>query len=292
MRHVEFLGRAIEGSEWRCERPDAVGVNADLSVVAVWSSWESADRKLITRHTEDGTAVSTLELPEAIQPTFVQSLPNDRILIVNARWSEARPVNAQVWDNEGALESAVDLDDAIEHVLAMPDGSLWVGYFDEKSGSHYPGAHGLVRFDPDLKPVWTYPFDGTLPDQFDCLALNVSGSAVWTCSYTSHRLVSVTGDVITDHGAAPQHGATGLLIDAEGRRGALLGGYGPDYDVVVPFWITRDGLVEAGKRGRVVMPDGLELRRQRWSCREGIARLTVGTALYELTLASIFAALV
>ncbi len=94
--------------------------------------------------------------------------------------------------------------------------------------------------------MWTYPFDGTLPDQFDCLALNVRGSAVWTCSYTSYRLVSVNGDVITDHGAAPQHGASGLLIDAEGRRGALLGGYGPDYDVVVPFWITRDGLVEAG----------------------------------------------
>jgi hypothetical protein len=189
------------------------------------------------------------------------------------------------------MEAAMDLDDAIEHAVAMPDGSFWVGYFDEKSGSHFPGAHGLVRFNPDFTVSWAYPFDQSLPDQFDCVALNVSGSTAWTCSYTSYRLASVDGEIVTDHGSAPHQGGRGLLIDHESGRGALLGGYGPDYDLVVPFCMTPDGVIAAGKRGRVVLPDGLELQRRPWTCREGTARLNIGSALYEITLSTIFGAL-
>lgn len=289
LRRIGYLSPSLTDPEWHRD-PDAVGFDADGLSVSVWRSREAAERKLVTWHGEMREAARSVILQSAITPTFVQSLPNDHVLLVSARKPAGGPPNAQVWGAEGSLELQGDLDDAVGHVVAMGNGSLWVGYLDESAGSGGPGAHGLVRFSRDLTPAWQYPFDRSLPDQFDCYTLNVSGEIAWTCSYTSFHVVSVEGDSVHDHGPAPYQGASGLLI--EGDRGAFLGGYGPNYDLIVPFLITPDGVVEAGTRGRVVMPDGLELPRQRWTCRTGAARLAVRGARYEITLASIFDALV
>jgi hypothetical protein len=288
LRRIGYLVPSVLDPEWHRE-PDAVGFDATGSSVAVWRSREAVERKLVTWHGQDKEPERSVVLRSAITPTFVQSLPNEHILLVSARRPIPRRPNAQIWDEGGSLKAQGDLDDAIEHVSAMEDGSVWVGYFDEKGGSG-PGSHGLVRFTRELTPAWKYPFDRSLPDQFDCETLNVSGGIAWTCSYTSFHRVSVENDSVYDHGPAPHHGATGLLI--EGDRGALVGGYGPDYDLVVPFVITSDGVVQVGRRGRIVMPDGLEMPRQRWSCRSGTARTAVRSARYEVTLASIFDALV
>ena len=48
---------------------------------------------------------------------------------------------------------------------------------------------------------------------------------------------------------------------------ALIGGYGADYDLVTPGRIDAQGVQAAGGQSRVVLPDGMEIRNARWTCR-------------------------
>jgi len=47
----------------------------------------------------------------------------------------------------------------------------------------------------------------------------------------------------------------------------LIGGYGPDYDLITPVRMTSDGLRAAGPQARLVLPDGMEVYGARLSCR-------------------------
>ena len=51
--------------------------------------------------------------------------------------------------------------------------------------------------------------------------------------YKSFHLISVHGDRARDHGPAPVRGAHRLLAD--GDRAVLIGGFGPEYDVITRF---------------------------------------------------------
>jgi hypothetical protein len=145
-------------------------------------------------------------------------------------------------------------------------GDIWVGYFDEGAASGRGlGGHGLVRFGPDLQPRWRYPFNAHLPRIDDCEALNVAGETAYALVYNAHRLVSVDGTHGIDHGKAPQGGVVAMLID--GDRAVLIGGYGADYDVVTPLHVDAQGVQAVGGQSRLVLPDGMEIRNARWSCR-------------------------
>lgn len=63
----------------------------------------------------------------------------------------------------------------------------------------------------------------------------------------------------------PARGASLLLAD--GERAALIGGYGPEYDVVTPLRIAPEGIEPAGQQYRLVLPDGLEIPRAHSTCR-------------------------
>jgi hypothetical protein len=70
---------------------------------------------------------------------------------------------------------------------------------------------------------------------------------------------------------------------ADGDRAALIGGYGPEYDLIMPLRITASGVEPDGPPSRMVLPDGLEVPRTRSSCRGPDLHLITGT-WYHLSL--------
>jgi len=262
LRRAGYLGILRTGSRWE-RRPQAVGVGPDGQVLAVWNHGEHPQRRLVTVHDGGRHPVRSVLLDGCLRPRFIQPLPGGRVLLVQARnWNGA---SAEVWSADGHRERVGDPGDAIEGVLTTPTGEIWVSYFAEARGGSGPQTHGLARFTTDLQPVWLYPGPPSVSDIFDCYALNVSGETAWTCAYTGFHLVSACGDHATDHGKAPYRSAHMLLVD--GSAGALTGGPGPEYDLVTGFQITPEGLVTSGSPRRLVLPDGMELRDVRSTCR-------------------------
>jgi len=262
LRHTGYLIPSSTDLEWE-RTPQAVGVGPDQQALAVWNHRDHPRRRLVTVHDGGRRPVRSVTLDGCLRPRFVQPLPDGRILLVQARTRNGG--SAEVWGADGHRERVGDLGDAIEDVLTTPTGDIWVSYFDEAKCGNGPNAHGLTRFTRDLRPAWLYPGPPSFPDIFDCYALNVAGETAWTCAYTEFHLVSACGDQVIDHGKAPRRSAYMLVVD--GSAGALLGGPGPEYDLVTGFQITPEGLVTSGSPRRLVLPDGMELRDVRWACR-------------------------
>jgi hypothetical protein len=97
-----------------------------------------------------------------------------------------------------------------------------------------------------------------MPAIDDCCALNVCGETASISAYSAFRLITVNGDQARNHGPLPRRGASKLLI--AGERAALIGGYGPEYDLITPMQITPAGVLPHGPERRLVQPDGLGYR--------------------------------
>jgi hypothetical protein len=65
--------------------------------------------------------------------------------------------------------------------------------------------------------------------------------------------------MVRDHGPAPVRGAQMLLLDAD--RGALIGGFDAEYDLITPVRITAEGVGRADRQRRLVLPDGQQIPR-------------------------------
>lgn len=266
--HLERPGHHPRG-------PVAVGVGPDGVAVAAWPPPAGEQGVIVTTHDGDGPyskeryqsqvlpRVAVLEVPSSLAVTHVQPLPGDMILIASARTRGTD--NAEVWDSNGHLDHAGLIGDAIEHLLTTPSGAIWAGYFDEGIFGTMPAAHGLIRFTPSLAIDWAYP-QREMPTIDDCYALNVGGETASIGAYSAFRLITVNGDHARNHGPLPIRGASKLLI--AGERAALIGGYGPEYDLITPLQITPAGVIPHGSKRRLVQPDGLEIpRAARAFCR-------------------------
>lgn len=268
--------------------PSAVGIGPYGEAVTVWPHRHDPGRVQVTTHTGDDGPVNAVELETALGVSFVQPLPDGHLLLAASRTPRGGAPNAEVWGSGGELVRVGHLGDAIEHLLTTPSGRVWCGYFDEAMSGPGPQTHGLVRYAPDLTPEWLYPTDAGLPDIFDCYTLNVDGENAHCCPYPNFHLLSVVDDMVTDHGGPPHRSAYGLL--REGARGALVGGPLVRYDLVTPFELGGDGVVPLGVPGRIVLPDGLETHRLRYTCRGGELHAFSGGTWYRLTLTEILAA--
>ncbi|SFF14821.1 hypothetical protein SAMN05421541_106403 [Actinoplanes philippinensis] len=106
--------------------------------------------------------------------------------------------------------------------------------------------------------VWTHDGDlehrGHLGDAIEELQTTASGK-VWA------------GYKVTDWGASPCRSAHSMLVSGADR--ALLGGWGSEYDVMTLLRVDRDGVRRIGGQCRVVLPDGIEAQRLRYTCRGG-----------------------
>jgi hypothetical protein len=161
------------------------------------------------------------------------------------------------------------LGDGIDDVQVTASGDVWVGYFDEGvfgnrgwggRGREPLGAAGLVRWSgpPELRPAWRYPGAAPLDPIVDCYALNVDGEDAWICPYTDFPVVHVdrAGRVRAWKNALVS-GARALLADPRTSTVVLVGGYGPERDLVT---VARlDDVVTPLFSGRLVLPDGSDL---------------------------------
>jgi hypothetical protein len=282
LRHAGYL--LPHSADPRSDRtPQAVGVGPDNQAYAVWASRDGSGQRLVTVHDGGRQPVRSVRLDGCLEPSFVQPLPDGSILLVRAR-SRGGP-NAEIWTADGNRVRQGDLGDAIENVLTTPCGAIWAGYFDEAMGGHGPQGHGLARFTLDLEPAWVYPHRADLQPIADCYALNLAGETAWSCAYTAFHLVAVRDDQPIDHGVAPLRGADALVTD--GSTGALIGGYGPEYDLVTPFRMVEDRVVPVGGSRRLVLPDGLEVRERRTYGRGTELHVFVQQSWYQVDLAQL-----
>ncbi|WP_412747790.1 hypothetical protein [Krasilnikovia sp. M28-CT-15] len=117
---------------------------------------------------------------------------------------------------------------------------------------------------------------------FDCYALNVYGENAYCCPYTDFHLISITGDVPRDLGPALYRSAHGLLL--QGAEGALIGGYGPEFDLVTPLRLSQQGVESTGWQCRIVLPDGMEAQHLRYTCRGPDLHAFIRGTWYHLAL--------
>jgi hypothetical protein len=280
LRHHAYLSPPSTDHCWR-RQPRAVGIGVDDQAVALWDH-HAANARLLTHHGAGADDHAAVILGGARPANFIQPLPDGQVLLVDAR-TRGTAESAEVWDAAGTWVRSGHCGDAVEHVLATPSGDFWIGYFDEAAASGRDlGGHGLVRFGPDMQPRWRYPFNTDLPCIDDCEALNLHGEDAYASVYKAHHLISVRGSHGVDHGKAPQGGAAALLVD--GERAVLIGGYGADYDLATPISIDAQGVQVAGEQSRLVLPDGMEIRNARWTCRGPELHAIINGSWYRASL--------
>jgi hypothetical protein len=237
-----------------------------------------------------------VELPELpLAHVTVQPLPQGRILVVGSRatWRPEGPDrNAIVYDADGAVVAEETLGDGIAHVFTTGSGQVWVGYFDEgvygNLGWNHPGPApigdaGLVRFSPDLREEWRFPSHCRQPwgAISDCYALNLAGDTAWTCYYTDFPIVRVRAGAVTAWRNSTS-GARALIVD--GRNAALLGGYGPDRELLT-LGTLGDGEFHVIGQYRLVLPDGRPLPARTQAFGRGAdLHLVAGDDWYRLDL--------
>jgi hypothetical protein len=255
--------------------------------IALWETATGAGRVTVDG-TDGRTQVIDIEHVPPGQLT-VQPMPQGRVLVVAARcpWGQH---NAVVYDGDGRVERTASLGDGVAHVLCTAEGAVWVGYAEEGIlGSRLPvtvtpvGAPGIVRFDADLNPQWSY--DGQEWGRVDdCDALNVDGDTVWTCYYSRIALVRIHDGATLGWHNPVASGASGILIDD--RWVAFFGGYGTNLHRLVVASL-EGGTVNALREFRMTVEDGQPLPAGRVVGRGAQLHLLAGRDWYRFTLADL-----
>lgn len=146
----------------------------------------------------DGVA----ETDEAIMPSgarpMVDRMEDGRWLVAGSRAQEGE-MNARIYSAEGCVEHKMILGDGIENLICSPDGTIWVGYFDEgvfagpnKDGSSPVSSGGIVQFDTSGTPLWS--FNKQVREKHsiaDSYAMTLSGTDLWACFYTDFPIVRI-----------------------------------------------------------------------------------------------------
>ena len=137
----------------------------------------------------EGNAVRTIQIAQGIGELALHVQPYDNGWIVGY----SRTGRANLYDGAGALLRTLNLGDAIEDLQTLPDGRIWVSYFDEGVYGEGISTQGLVCFDRSGTAVFRYRQRADsykLPPIDDCYALNVAMNGdVWVNYYSDFPLV-------------------------------------------------------------------------------------------------------
>lgn len=101
-------------------------VNGESPSLRLPSFWDE-DLRLSVFDGEKETDV--VAVPSGSYP-IVDRTSDGRWLVASSRAQEGE-LNGRIYSAQGAEEQAFELGDGIENLLGAPDGTLWVGYFDE-----------------------------------------------------------------------------------------------------------------------------------------------------------------
>lgn len=210
--------------------------------------------------TVDGgrTRITELNAVRACHPKL-DALPDGGFVVADAR-RRGTADHVQVFDASGRAVRSFAVGDAVEHLLADTEGTLWAGYFDEGVfGSDPLSAPGLRRWSAAGEPLWELPLTNPGGVIADCYALNVAGRTAWACYYTDFPLVRVRADGTVRAWSSPVAGAHALAV--LGPAVAYAGGYGTHDRLTL---CRLDGDAATPYREYVMtLPDGSALGRHR-----------------------------
>ncbi len=163
-------------------------------------------------------------------PTF-DRLADGRWLVA-AAGSDNTVANGRLFTPEGVLTGAIRLGDAIEHIRCAPDGSVWVGWFDEgtcgdadATGARPIASAGIARFALDGTLLWSFNAAEPTMSITDSEAMTLVENTLWSCPYPSNAIARIENDSVLSW-TNRLTGVRALAIDADHML--LAGGYDED----------------------------------------------------------------
>lgn len=191
-----------------------------------------------------------IEVPAGHWPK-VDYLADGRWLVASSRAGPDED-NARLFAADGTPAGAFAMSDGIEHICCAPDGTIWVGYFDEgvfsgadKDGNWPVSSSGIARFGPDGGVLWRFNGDERA-DLFiaDCYSMALDGNTLWACPYTDFPIVRVK-DGGVDSWANNVAGAKAIAVD--GDYVLLAGGYNDNSDRLALLCLSGDRAEQIGE---------------------------------------------
>jgi len=160
---------------------------------------------------------------------LVTRLADGRWLVAATRSEPGEP-NGYLYDTDGSLLSRLVLGDGISFILAAPDNTIWIGYFDEGiyanplSNGKWPiSSAGIAQLSADGNLLWSFNSENGAEQVIDdCYSLTLDGNDVWSCFYSDFPIVRI-GDGKVRVWTNRLSGASAIAV--EGDYVLLAGGY-------------------------------------------------------------------
>jgi hypothetical protein len=151
----------------------------------------------------DGVVESTVTRVPSCAFPIVDQMSDGRWLVVSGRALEGE-LNGRIYSRGGREEHAMAVGDGIEHLQCSPDGTFWIGYFDEgvfggsmRDGRWPVSSGGIVQFESSGRMLWSYNDQSPKHPVDDCYAMTLSGDELWACFYSDFPIVRLDGVTVT-----------------------------------------------------------------------------------------------
>lgn len=205
-------------------------INAELRR---WSGAMNDD--LLVSIFDGDTETDTVTMPSGAHPV-VDRMSDGRWIVADAGAS-GNERNGRIYAADGRKECEICLGDGIENLLCSPDGTIWVGYFDEgifkganKDGRWPVSTGGIVQFDVTGTPLWS--FNNQRRDSYwvsDSYAMTLSGAELWACFYDEFPIARICNDQLK-FWPNSVNGASAMAVGD--NMVALGGGYNTDANCI------------------------------------------------------------
>ncbi len=177
-----------------------------------------------------------LTMPCGFFPT-ANRLADGRWIVVAPRARDGEE-NGRIYTADGQPDGQISLGDGIANLLCAPDGTIWVGYFDEgvfgysdENGNPPVSSGGIVQFDATGTVLWSFN-DQASDDLFvsDAYATTLAGNDLWTSYYSAFPIACVS-DGKPRFWSNTAAGAKAIAVADD--LAMLVGGYEEDRNRVV-----------------------------------------------------------
>ena len=220
--------------------PDrAIYVAADLAATPLLSHRPPYAYRVLAY--VDGTCRLDLTITGLPFPVHHVQPLGEHLLLASARQrSGVVDCNARVYTRDGQLVRELALGDGIEDIQTTKAGEIWTSYFDQGVfGGDPVAAKGLVAWNEDGEPVYTYGAPAGVGGIVDCYALNVAAKDdVWLYYYTEFPLVRIRHRRVAAVWNPPVQYSKAFAVD--GRHALFRGGHGNTDDYLL-YALGDDG---------------------------------------------------
>lgn len=169
----------------------------------------------------DGTNETDVTIVPASAYPLVERCADGRWLVASHRGA------ARLYTGAGKETGAIWVGTDIKNLLCSPDGTIWIGYSDQ--GGFSPGDWGgIVQLDAGGQLVWSFNEHINTKEVvreeycWDCYALALNGTSVWTCYYSLFDIVRIENGVVSFW---PNSAGGPRAIAVSGDIALLAGGY-------------------------------------------------------------------